>query len=67
MHFTASDNVVVDDEVNSVDILHCVELVIDQAGNLVEQQRYPGENEHGMVWPSGSPVLRIESPSWFRN
>jgi len=37
------------EEPNPVDLLQCVELVLDDEGRLVEMNRLPGENECSMV------------------
>uniref|UniRef100_A0A5S6QG58 Acetyl-CoA carboxylase n=1 Tax=Trichuris muris TaxID=70415 RepID=A0A5S6QG58_TRIMR len=39
----------IDEEPNSVELLQCVELAIGAQGELVEVNRFPGENECGMV------------------
>lgn len=59
----------VDSEPNSVEILQCVELCLDESGNLRKISRFPGENDCGMVawlitlrtpeYPEGRDIIVI--------
>ncbi|KHJ49247.1 carboxyl transferase domain protein [Trichuris suis] len=39
----------IEEETNSVELLQCVELAVGPQGDLVEINRFPGENDCGMV------------------
>ncbi|ESP03134.1 hypothetical protein LOTGIDRAFT_199489 [Lottia gigantea] len=60
----------------SDDVFKCIELVVDNHGNLLQQNRLPGENEIGMVawlmtmktpqYPDGRDVIVIANDMTFK-